>query len=217
MNTTTIISIVLVVVLLLVIAFLFGVVLTSRRMKPPQEKLGPETEVKDTELEQLPTIPDHPEAPLPAWKHYGITNYGDQKIQEELSRIQYSGFMVGLEMAYKPQNEKTYAMAFGRIDIPTEESQQLDPAQESEEKFPLSDDFLESLYEDVDKLITANTPGYSGKISPELTISITGSRTVVKIACRRPQVCSQGHSDTRWCQSVNNGPWTCLSSHRRCP
>ena len=46
---------------------------------------------KDDEVEveplELPDIPDYPEAPLTAWKHYGITNFASRKIVEELEKV----------------------------------------------------------------------------------------------------------------------------------
>jgi hypothetical protein len=172
-----------------------------------------EVEMKDEEKrpdKDLPPIPDYPEAPLPAWKHYGITNFADQKVQEELDRLQYPGHMVGLEVAYELEDEKTYAMAFGKIDIPEDE------LQESAREIPLTDEFLANLYKVVDDLIPHHSPGHSENMNTEITIVMSGSLKKVKVKCRKPEQCSQGHTDKRWCKKVGKEPWTCLDGHQKC-
>jgi len=161
---------------------------------------------------ELPPIPDYPDAPLPAWKHYGITNYADQRIKEEFDRIKYEGYMVGLEVAYTLENENDYAMSFGKINIPEDVSQ----SKEADVDIPLSDDFLEDLLQMLTELIPANSPGYSGEMNPALTIVMTGSLIKATFKCRIPEQCSRGHTDKRWCKKVNDGLWTCMKSHKPC-
>ncbi len=163
-------------------------------------------------VRELPPIPDYPDAPLPAWKHYGITNYTGQRVKDEFDRIQYEGYMIGLEVAYTPDDEKNYVISFGKIDIPDDASQE----KESEVKIPLSDEFLEDLYQVVTELIPAHCPSYSGKIDTELTIVMTGSVKKVKMGCHVPEQCSLNHTDKRRCKKVNDGPWTCTASHKKC-
>lgn len=155
---------------------------------------------------ELPSIPDYPDAPLPAWKHYGITNYADQRIQAEFDRLQYDGYMVGLEIAYTPDDEKRYAISFGKLEVPD------DPPREKESKvdIPLPDEFLENLYQTVAELIPANCPNYSGEFNAQLTIVMTGSLKKVSYMCRIPEQCSRNHTDKRICRKENNGPWVCL-------
>lgn len=167
---------------------------------------------KDDEVEveplELPDIPDYPEAPLPAWKHYGITNFASQKIVEELENVQYSGYMVGLEVGYSLEEEKkTYAMSFGKVRPSEEELEQ----QGEEPDLPISDEFLVRLYQTIHDYMKANG---SENLSPELTIVITGSLKAVTVMCRTPQVCDRRHGGKRWCKKVNSGPWTCLHSSR---
>lgn len=175
--------------------------------------------------QELPPIPDYPDAPLPAWKHYGITSYADRKILEELTRVEYPGYMIGMEMAYTVESEEVYCMQFGDTAI-TEamlqksQSQEPDPkleqeaSQDLDEELPLSDDFLSDLYDDVRELIKTNTPDYSGEVTPELTIAITGSKKVIKFKCRVPEVCKNHHTDKRKCKSINGGPWKCTHKKR---
>ncbi len=171
--------------------------------------------------EGLPPIPDYPDAPLPAWKHYGVTNYADQKILEELKHVEYPGFMVGLKIAYTIETEQIYCMQFGDTTIPQDaleksRSEEINQADSSEldEELPFTDEFLSSLFDDIGQLITNNTPGYSGEINPKLTIAITGSRKVIDIMDRYPPYdCNKGHTDRRTCKSVNDGPWKC--THRK--
>jgi len=156
----------------------------------------------------LPTIPDYPDSPLPAWQHYGITNYAGQKIQEELDRIGYSGYLIGLGVAYRPENGKTYSMQFGRVD----------DADELEEDQPLSDDFLLHLYQITSQFIAHNT-SLDGTIDTELRISIKGSQISIRVMCRIIQAgeCTHqpGHDGSRMvCRSYNGGnTWHCLGSH----
>jgi hypothetical protein len=161
---------------------------------------------------ELPPIPDYPDAPLPAWKHYGIINYADQRIKDELANMRYEGYMVGLEVAYMLEDEKSYAMSFGKISKPDEATQK----EETEVEIPLSDEFLVDLYQMLTELIPANCPNYSGQMSTELTIVVTGSEYVIKVTCTVPQQCALNHKDKRWCKKINNGPWTCLAGHPRC-
>ncbi len=164
---------------------------------------------KKAVVEELPSIPDYPEAPLPAWKHYGIASYADQQIRAELDRIGYEGYLIGLEVSYTLENDKTYAMSFGKLE-PAEGSE------ESDNGTPLSDAFLSNLYQVVGQLIHSNAPEYLGEIDTELSIITTGSENKVKVRCRKPQVCDQGHKDKRWCKKVNQEKWTCMDGHPKC-
>jgi hypothetical protein len=162
--------------------------------------------------EDLPDIPDYPEAPLPAWKHYGITNYASNTIVEELESVQYKGYMIGLEVAYAGDDKKTYAMRFGKVDVRDEVDL---PDEGSNEKrqgpeLPLSDEFLDKLSDTIDKLIAANVPDDPGNLSPELTIVITGSTVSIRTLCTKPDICAMSHTGKRRCKSVNYGPWECL-------
>lgn len=160
----------------------------------------------------LPDVPDYPEAPLPAWKHYGITNYASNRIVEELESVQYRGYMIGLEVAYVADDKQTYAMRFGKVDVRDEVDFRDEDSKEQmrESEIPLSDEFLDKLSDMLNRLIAANAPEHPGNLSPELTISITGSVTSVRTRCRIPQQCNKGHTNKRWCKSVNYGPWVCL-------
>ncbi len=170
--------------------------------------------------QNLPPIPDYPNAPLPAWRHYGITSYADQKIVAELTRVVYPGYMIGMEMAYALETEEVYQMRFGDVTMPENalpESGSGEPDQKRpstlDEELPLTDEFLSALYDDVRQLILDYTPEYSGVLTPELTIAITGSKRVIKFKCIVPDECNQGHTDKRKCKSINGGPWIC--THRK--
>lgn len=155
---------------------------------------------------EVPDIPDYPDAPLPAWKHYGITNFASQKIVEELEDVQYQGYMIGLKVGYSLEAEKkTYAMSFGKVPPAEEEPED----QDEDTDLPVSDEFLLSLYQTVHDYMRANG---SEVLSTELTIVFTGSVKTVIVKCIAPQVCDRGHRGKRWCKKVNTGPWTCLHS-----
>lgn len=158
----------------------------------------------------LPDFPEYPEAPLSAWKHYGITNYVGERVIQELERVKYHGDMVGLEVGYVLEDEKAYSMSFGRTKIPDTPSTD----EKSEPELPLSDEFLVELFKTINELVAANAPGYLGKLSSTLTIVMTGSYTSVRVICRTPQRCTQRHTGKRWCKSINGGTWVCL--HTRC-
>lgn len=163
-------------------------------------------------FQKLPLIPDYPNTPLPAWKHYGITNYAGQMLVDKLDSIQYPGYMIGLELTCLLEDESSYSMKFGMVEIPAEESKEQDEPNE----LPIDDDFLLQLYQDVKTLMVENAPDYQGTLEPMLTYVMTGSKIKVQIMCRRPEVCTLNHTDKRVCKKVGTGPWTCLDKHFKC-
>lgn len=160
--------------------------------------------------EPLPDIPDYPDAPLPAWKHYGITKYASDRVVKELEGQHYEGYMVGLDLKYSLDKEHSYSMGFGKVDIPdtTQEEEKEEP------ELPVSDEFLVDLYQTANALIAKNVPGGLKDFDSELTVALTGSLKVVKLACTVPDRCNRGHINRRCCRKVNSGPWRCL--HDRC-
>jgi len=154
----------------------------------------------------LPQILDYPESPLPAWKHYGITNFAGQQIQAELKRTGYAGYLIGLGVSYTlaAKSKIPYVMVFGKVDSGE------DPAF----TLPLNDDFLVGLHETVEEFIGQNIQAPASEIDIELIITLSGSVTKVIIACRLvgPTECAQGDSGTKKkCKSLDNGTsWNCL-------
>jgi hypothetical protein len=158
----------------------------------------------------LPEIPDYPDAPLPAWKHYGITRFADLAIQDELERIGYSGYLVGLAVQYTVEDpEKTYSMIFGKVDD-SEES-----LKGKLEESPLTDKFLLKLHEQVQALIYKNTPDYAGTMNLLLKTNVNGAST--SSACHKV---AQGECNKRSdvgkyriCTKRGN-KWSC--THKSC-
>lgn len=167
-----------------------------------------EKDNKDKPRRDLPEIPDYPDAPLPAWKHYGITNYAGQRILDEIDHVQYTGYLIGMEIAYTVKEEKTYSMAFGKIDIPDEVLKKFDG------ELPLTDEFLSNLFRTVGALVYENAPDYQDEMDTELIAVISGSAKKVKVKCRKVKngECTEGHvGKKKICKSTDNGSsWTCL-------
>jgi hypothetical protein len=152
---------------------------------------------------ELPKLPDNPDTPLAPWLHYGIMRAAGIKIRTELERIEHPGYMIGLGLSYTVADHETIAMQFG----------QDDDDDYPDSKLPLDDDFLANLYDSVNQIVTKNV---RGEVDTELSVSISGSRYRVRIACR---LVLQGecqhvtdHTDTRRiCKSRDGGiTWTCL-------
>lgn len=168
--------------------------------------------MKDDEVRPEPydpaDVPEYPEGPLPAMKHYGITYFTCQKIVEELDTLQYPGYMVGLKVGYAMEDGSEYEMKFGIVDLSDEDLEQ----QEKEPDLPVSDEFLIRLYQTVQDYMKANVPDGGEKLNPEIAITMSGSLIMVRMMCRPPEFCDRGHTGSRWCKKVNLGSWTCLHS-----
>lgn len=159
---------------------------------------------KKTKQMVLPDIPNYPDAPLAAWLHYGITDFAGKKVQEELNRLSYPGYLIGIRVAYTVVNkeEPTYVISFGRVpplDI-----------MNSETDDPLSDDFLIELHETVSALIHKYTPEVFEDLDVEVSANVSGSEHASTIKCRTDGYqCDKNHTGSRKCIQRQNGVWVC--------
>ena len=153
---------------------------------------------------ELPDIPDYPDAPLTPWRHYGITEYADKKVREELENLGYQGFLIGIRVSYTlvDKDEKTYSMSFGRVPP-------LGITDGTED--PLSDEFLLRLHENVSMLIHKYSPEVFGEMFVEVSVNVSGSEHTSTIKCLPSgYICTQSHTGRQKCIQRKGGPWTCL-------
>jgi hypothetical protein len=163
---------------------------------------------KDHFQQQMSPPPDYQEAILPAWAFSNIVQHISQLIKGQLNYIEHPGQLIGLSLSYTLEDGQTYKLEFGTVE----------DSESPEADMPLSDDFLIYLYQSINDLIKEYS-SYSGKISTELDLSITGSHFRVTVTCRQVGVseCSNSpnHVGTQmYCMRVNHGAWRCL--HGRC-
>jgi len=161
-------------------------------MKPRRTQQPEET--------SLPQVPDYPDSPLSAWKHYGIMKLAQQKTHEYLRNVPYDGHLIGLRISYsagtEPSLQDTYTMSYG-YDV--DEEQDLMPDTDE----PFSDDFIIELYKYANQLIAENINPYITSFQTNLDASVNPRRRRIRI---EPRICAAGE--------CANNPSTCVGNLR---
>ena len=122
--------------------------------------------------------PNRPDSPVPAWKHYYICKYTEERITKELEEHNAESLLVGLGVGYifvpnkEPESEadNRFFMSHGYSvdcedeEVPDERSQgapipdESAQSDENEQKDGLDENFISELYEEVRQLILQNAP-----------------------------------------------------------
>ena len=162
--------------------------------------------------QRLPEIPDFPNSPLSAWKHYGILKALEREFHKELEAKNYSGHLVGLDVTYIVGGE-TFTMEYG---YGVEQTAGLLPNKED----PLSNDFVSEMYDLASELILAHIDPSVLTFELLLSASINQAVNTVAVKCQIATEANCGKDDcTGKCRkfiSRNNGPWTCTHKKGQC-
>lgn len=164
------------------------------------------------QTDEFPEIPDHPNSPLSAWKHYGILRALEWKFHEELDSQGYDGHLVGLNLTYTVGPDP-YSMGFG---YGVEENANL----MTEEDDPLTDDFVSRMYDFASDLIALHINPYVSDYSIQLSASLNPHISTVKVKCMIATNANCGrdscNGNCRKFISRNNGPWVCTHIKGSC-
>jgi hypothetical protein len=163
------------------------------------------------------------DSPLPAWNHYEITREADLAIQEQLPDKQTrKEYLIGLEVEYfvpvdKETNEISYSMPFGKTQI---ESERPNPRTS---KSALSDEFLNEIYQRVNKYVMENVQAPISVNSVKMLVRTTKVLRIIQKPCLTigstyqglPVTCSSrcGNGARRFCNRTNT-KWVC--THAAC-
>lgn len=162
--------------------------------------------------EGLPKIPDHPNSPLPAWKHYGILKVLEEKFHAELERVEYVGHLVGLGVTYIVGGD-TYTMDYGYgIGI-------VQGIMEGKGD-PLTDEFVAEMYDLANGLIAEHMNPYIGSFELQLNASVNQQIASVAVKC---QIATDANCGKQACKGQcrkfikrNDGPWVCTHKKGSC-
>jgi hypothetical protein len=189
------------------------------------------TQGEDLPSASLPDVPNYPDAPLLAWKHYGILKLAETSIHQELEQGNNVGLLVGLRVSYfveRPgyyQNDQgdEYTMSYGYGVTDEEWPVQAEPIEVNLGMLP-SEEFLFGLSNFVTDLIANNINPYVLPVTTrmDITFSVSGVPGPIMntIMCRIVQVgeCALGSDHEgerrRMYRSSATGNWKC--QHTRC-
>jgi hypothetical protein len=159
----------------------------------------------------LPEIPDFPDSPLAAWKHYGILKALERRFHQELEAQNYTGHLVGLDVTYLVGKE-SFTMEYG---YGVEQSN--GPRDKGD---PLSDDFVAEMYDLASDLISEHIDPAVITFDLSLGAAINQPVNTVAVKC---QIATDANCGKDECEgkcrkfiSRNNGPWTCTHKKGKC-
>jgi hypothetical protein len=165
-----------------------------------------------SQAEELPDIPDYPNSPLPAWKHYGILKVVEGKLHEELKQQKYTGHLVGLDLTYTVGPD-TYAMSYGYSFEQVHEgiTATVDP---------LSDEFVETLYDFASDLISENINPAGTRFNMQLSVSVNQQVNTKTVICQIATEANCGKNECigkcRKFKKKNDGSWECTHKKGSC-
>ena len=160
----------------------------------------------------LPEIPDYPNSPLSAWRHYGILKVLEEKFHPELVNVGYAGHLVGLGLTYTVAGD-AYPMEYGyRMDV--------NQGILENKKDPLTDEFVAEMYDLANELITKYMSPYVIDFDLQLSASVNPDVVTVDVKC---QVATKANCGKEECKgqcrkfiSRNKGPWVCTHKKGSC-
>lgn len=160
----------------------------------------------------LPEIPDYPNSPLSAWRHYGILKVLEERFQAELVNAGYTGHLVGLGLTYTVAGD-SYAMEYG---YGVKANQGILGNKED----PLSDDFVAEMYDLANELITKYMSPYVIDFDLQLSASVNPDVVTVDVKCQVATKVNCGKEECKGqCRkfiSRNKGPWVCTHKKGSC-
>jgi hypothetical protein len=164
------------------------------------------------QVEGLPEIPDHPNSPLSAWKHYGILKVLEDKFQTELKNIGYTGHLVGLGVTYTVDDDP-FTMDYG-YDVEKAEGVL------ANKDDPLTDEFVAEMYDLANELIGEHMSPYISSFDLELSASVNPQVATVFVKCQIATDANCGKAacigQCRKFISRNDGPWICTHKKGSC-
>ena len=162
--------------------------------------------------EHFPEIPDYPNSPLSAWKHYGILKVMERKFHEELERQNYPGHLVGLDVTYVVGRD-SYTMEYG---YGVDQKAGLLPSKED----PLSDEFVAEMYDLANNLISQHISPYISGFDLQLSASINQQVNTVAVQCQIATNANCGQASCigkcRKFINRNNTGWVCQHKKGTC-
>jgi len=165
-----------------------------------------------SQTNELPDIPEYPDSPLSAWKHYGIMRVLEGKFHEELEKQEYDGHLVGLMVTYTVGGDP-YSMGFG-YGVETK------AALLAQDDDPLSDEFVSEMYDFARSLIAQHINQYVSNFELELGASVNPKLSTLAVKCMIATNANCGkESCVGKCRkfiSRNNGPWVCTHTKGLC-
>ena len=164
-------------------------------------------------------LPEYPDTFLDGWKLYSIVKWVEFKIHQMLQEAEYDGHLIGLRVGYIVDMDgeaKEYSMAFGYV-VDGEDSEGDDSPDDPDQSFPLTEDDIDDLYNEVHDLIAAKMPR-------EVDFSVILETALNKKIRRRGKVCrvvqegecnNEDHIGKRfYLRLKNSGKWRCI--HKKC-
>lgn len=165
-------------------------------------------------------------SPVPAWDHYAILKFAEEKIMRQLEMREGGGdseeFLAGLAVGYiyLPDGggeEREYAMSFGyAVDVKEELVTDEEVATEPSKKDPLDEAFIDRLYDEVRSRIVESAPANGGEYLASLVIT-TGHCSLLTYSCwgRRCGICrrhAQRHIQRLVKTWAGSCRWACTGS-----
>lgn len=178
----------------------------------------------------------NPPSPLPAWQHYDVSKYAEEKVMEALANQELENVMVGLSVGYRfipndqpeGENYQKFSMSYGYLvdsdvervedEQPTERSLPDQGAQSEEpgQKGGLDENFISALYEQVKDLILQNAPPEIGEYLVSLEVTTAHcSQIVMTCQGQKCDYCSthkKKHIFKKRKNSSNQCVWYCTGA-----
>lgn len=171
---------------------------------------------------RIDNLPEYPDAPLSAWKHYGILKIVEKRVHQMLQEAEYDGHLVGLRVgyiAYADGGPQPYSMAFGYV-VEDSDIEQDDSPEDTDESSPLTEENFDDLYNETFDLISANIPSeidfsviVETAVNPKFKRGGKVCRIVEEGECNKHG--DANHAGQRcYLRLKNSGKWRCI--HKTC-